>query len=76
MALLKELTPTLEARYIPANELAARDEFLKYGVADTSIIKAAEQPCLVVTDDFKLSNYMSSKGSDVLNFHQVKEVIV
>jgi hypothetical protein len=76
MALLKQITPTPEARYVPACELVAQDEFLTYGVADTSIIKAAEQPCLVLTDDFKLSGYMSGKGSDVLNFHQIKEVVL
>ena len=76
MALLKQITPALEARYVPASELAAQDEFLTYGVADTSIIKAAEQQCLVLTNDFRLSNYMSGKGMDVLNFHHIKNVVV
>jgi hypothetical protein len=75
-ALLKDTIPSLDERYVPANELAEEDAFLVYGVADTSIVKAAEQPCLVLTDDFPLSGYMSAKGMDVLNFHQIKHVVV
>lgn len=76
MALLKQITPTLDARYVPADELAEQNVFLNYGVADTSIVKAAEEPCLVLTDDFKLSGYMNNQGMDVLNFHHIKHVVV
>ena len=27
-------------------------------------------------DGFKLSGYMSGKGSNVLNFHQIKDVVM
>jgi hypothetical protein len=74
--LLKDTIPVLEEHYVPATELAGEDTFLLYGVADTSIVKAAEQPCLVLTDDFKLSDYMRGQGMDVLNFHHIKHVVV
>jgi hypothetical protein len=74
--LLRDTIPVLEEHYVPANELVEEDAFLIYGVADTSILKAAEHPYLVLTDDFKLSGYMSSQGMDVLNFHHIKDVVV
>lgn len=70
--LLKNIIPALQERTIPAEELAKENAFVAFGVADTSIIKAAQDPCLVLTDDFKLSGYMASNGMDVLNFHEIK----
>lgn len=72
MELLWKTIPSLEERHISAGELAKEDVFPEYGVADTSILKAAEQPCLVLTDDFRLSGYMDKLGMDILNFHQIK----
>lgn len=75
MELLNNTIPSLEERYVPAIELIEEAVFPTYGVTDTSIIKATEQSCLVLTDDFRLSGYMSTQGMDVLNFHQIKHVV-
>ncbi len=71
--LLRDTIPVLQERSVSANDLVEGDEFLVFGVADTSIIKAvASEPCLTLTDDFKLSGYMRENGMDVLNFHEIK----
>lgn len=75
IGLLKNTIPALQERAAPAKELTEEDAFVAFGVADTSIIKAAREPCLVLTDDFKLSGYMAANGMDVLNFHEVKYAI-
>lgn len=71
--LLRNTIPVLQERNVSANDLVKDDEFLVFGVADMSIIKAAaSKPCLTLTDDFKLSGYMRDCGMDVLNFHEIK----
>lgn len=72
MELLWNTIPILEEHHISARELANEDTFLEYGVADTSILKAAGQPCLILTDDFRLSGYVDKLVLDILNFHQIK----
>lgn len=72
MELLKAAISFLEERIIAASDLAKDEAFLEFGIADISIIKAAREPCLVLTDDFKLSGYMSKNGMDALNFHDIK----
>ncbi len=71
--LLKNTIPTLRERNVPAIELARDEAFLAFGVADMSIVKVvASEPCLTLTDDFKLTGYMRENGMDVLNFHEIK----
>lgn len=65
----------MEERAVPAEELAKEDAFVTFGVADISIIKAAEDSCLVLTDDRKLSGYMDKIGMDALNFHDIKYAV-
>jgi len=72
MELLKDTIPSLEERPVSAREIADEDALLAYGVADVSIIRAAQKPCLVLTDDFGLSGHMSKSGMDALNFHEIK----
>jgi len=72
MRLLKAAMHSLEEREVSAVEIAADDAFLDFGVADVSIMKAALTPCLVLTDDFGFSGYMSKNGMDALNFHEIK----
>lgn len=75
MALLKNTIPSLQERTTPTLDLAAEAIFTTYGVADVSIVMAAKQPCLVLTDDFRLWGHMDSNGIDALNFHHVKYVV-
>lgn len=71
--LLRNTIPALQERNVSANDLVKDDEFLVFGVADMSIVKVvASNPCLTLTDDFKLSGYMRDNGMDALNFHEIK----
>lgn len=70
--LLKEIVPSLEERVVSAQELCDHEAFVSLGVADTSIIKVASEPCLILTDDFRLSGYLDKTGVDTLNFRHVR----
>lgn len=73
--LLKNVAPALEKRTVSVRELCEADAFVGLGVADSSIAKVAAQPCLVLTDDFRLSGYLDSIGIDALNFRQIKSLL-
>lgn len=58
-------------KHTPAKNLSSSPAFVKFGMADVSIEDAA-QGYLILTDDFPLSGYLSSKGLDVLNFNNIR----
>ena len=49
-----------------------RSAFIKFGLTDSSIAQLAEGGHLVLTDDFRLSQFLNSKGHAVLNFNHVR----
>lgn len=61
----------MNEKHTPAKDLSNSPTFVKFGMADLSIEYAA-QGYLVLTDDFPLSGYLSSKGLDVLNFNNIR----
>lgn len=70
--LMKEIIPSLEERGVPAGDLSRDNMFVQFGVADSGIRKAAAEPCLVLTDDYRLSGYLDKIGIDALNFQHIK----
>ena len=52
--------------------LAGDDAFIRLGITDTSILEAAIENYLVLTDDFTLFNYLGGRGLDVLNFNNIR----
>jgi hypothetical protein len=69
---LSRRLPSIEERYSPSAELALHRAFIKFGLADSSIAQLAEAGHLVLTDDFRLSQFLGSKGHAVLNFNHVR----
>jgi hypothetical protein len=65
----------LDEYYFTSIDVSKRNEFINYGLTDTSIIHLMnENECMVLTDDFKLYNYLSSQGLDAINFNHVRTI--
>jgi len=54
-------------RWAPASQLAGLPEFVEFGITDCAVALIASD-ALVITDDYRLSGSLRSKGVDVLNF--------
>ncbi len=48
------------------------DNFTKYGLTDCGIVTLAKNKYLVLTDDFKLANYLQKVGIDTINFNNIR----
>lgn len=67
-----ERISVLDERYVASKELAARKELVKFGLTDAGILRLAEHTLLVLTDDFRLSQYMQKLAVDVVNFNHLR----
>jgi rRNA-processing protein FCF1 len=63
-----------EEHYIKSIDIAAQGEFQHFGLADTSIISLVTGRYLVLTEDFRLAQYLQNKGADVLNFNHIRTI--
>jgi rRNA-processing protein FCF1 len=57
---------------VASREVAQMQEFVRFGLTDTGIIYLTRGKYLVLTDDFRLSQYLQSAGVDVLNFNHIR----
>lgn len=62
----------LDEIYIESKSVTAVEKFSKFGLTDCGILNLAKKQYLVLTDDFKLANYLESEGIDVINFNHVR----
>jgi hypothetical protein len=62
----------LDERYTPSKLLAARDEFARFGLTDAAIAELASKGVLVLTDDFRLAGFLTSKGLEAINFNHLR----
>jgi hypothetical protein len=62
----------LEEEYVPSKSLTAEPHFITYGLTDTAIAALAKRNLLVLTDDFKLSQFLTSKGLHSVNFNHLR----
>ncbi len=60
--------------YVVGADLAQRGPFVELGITDTSVIEVATAPYLVLTDDFRLYNFLADRGTDVLNFNNLRSL--
>jgi rRNA-processing protein FCF1 len=62
----------LDEHYVESKTATNRKEFRKLGLTDSIIIGLSFKKYLVLTDDFRLSNYLSKNGIDVINFNHIR----
>jgi hypothetical protein len=61
-----------DEQHDPAVELAADPAFKRFGITDAAVLHRAKGRYLVLTDDFRLSQYLQSEEVDVFNFHHLR----
>jgi rRNA-processing protein FCF1 len=62
----------LDESYIESRTSASMEVFTKFGLTDCGIINLASNQYLVLTDDFKLANYLQKSGVDTINFNNIR----
>ena len=62
----------LHELYTPSQELGDEKAFPKFGLTDTAILQAANGKYVVLTDDFRLTQYLIGQNIDVINFNHLR----
>ncbi len=62
----------LDEIYVESHTIAATDKFAKFGLTDCGIAALAKGKYLVLTEDFKLANYLQKIGIDTVNFNNIR----
>jgi hypothetical protein len=62
----------LDEHYTPSQELGDEKGFPKFGLTDMAILRAASGKYLVLTDDFRLTQYLEGQNIDVINFNHLR----
>ncbi|MBF0230300.1 MAG: hypothetical protein HQK64_02630 [Desulfamplus sp.] len=63
----------MEECYIKSTDAIKTDEFFRFGLVDSIIINFVKGKYLLLTDDFRLSQYAESIGIAVLNFNHIRQ---
>jgi len=72
LALFGQAIAQLQEIHQPSQLLAQLPEFQKFGLTDCGILNLAQGSYLVLTDDFRLSETLRSKGIDTVNFNNIR----
>lgn len=59
--------------HMQSKEIVDKTEFRKFGLTDSIIYHVSNNKYLLLTDDFRLSQYIQSKNGDVINFNHIRE---
>ncbi len=57
---------------IPSRDASREASFLRFGLTDASIVRAASRSVLVLTMDFALAQYLESIQLAVINFNHIR----
>lgn len=68
----KDMVTTLNEEVVMSKIAVGNKYFEKYGLTDAAIIELSQKKYLVITDDFPLSNLLSSISIDVINFNHIR----
>jgi rRNA-processing protein FCF1 len=63
---------TLDESYLESRDVVRTDSFTKFGLTDCGIPTLAKNKYLVLTDDFKLANYLQKIEIDTINFNHIR----
>ena len=71
-AAIRQGLKNLDEHYTPSQGLGDEKAFPKFGLTDTAILQAASGKYLVLTDDFRLAQYLLGQNVDVINFNHLR----
>lgn len=69
IGVLAELQP-------PAREISTDPAFPRFGVTDIAILQQGRGKYLVLTDDFRLSQYLAHEQVDAINFNHLRTYLL
>jgi rRNA-processing protein FCF1 len=72
LSVFAEGVARLNESYLESTEVVTTDNFTKFGLTDCGIATLAKNKYLVLTDDFKLTNYLENIGIDTINFNHIR----
>lgn len=72
LSVFAEGVARLNESYLESTEVVRTDNFTKFGLTDCGIATLAKNKYLVLTDDFKLTNYLKNIGIDTINFNHIR----
>lgn len=58
--------------HVESSSATQVEKFIKFGLTDSGIISLAQEKYLVLTDDFKLANYLEKIKIDTVNFNNIR----
>lgn len=64
----------LEERYVASASAAALAAFPRIGLTDGGILSLAGRELLVLTDDFRFSNFLAAANADYINFNHIRSI--
>jgi rRNA-processing protein FCF1 len=70
---IKDQISRLEENYAESKVICELTHFPKFGLTDTGIINLVKDNYLVLTDDFRLANYLEKIEVDVINFNHLRD---
>ena len=70
---IKDQISRLEENYVESKVVCELTHFPKFGLTDTGIINLVKDNYLVLTDDFRLVNYLEKIEVDVINFNHLRD---
>lgn len=62
----------LSEEYVISGSIVDHQEFHKFGLTDCGISVLAQKRYLLLTDDFRLSQYAESNGVDAIDFNHIR----
>ncbi|MEH2234259.1 MAG: PIN domain-containing protein [Nostoc sp.] len=71
-ALFAQNVDMLDEYYVKSLDAVNTEKFIKFGLTDSGILTLARGKYLILTDDFKLANYLQSVDIDVINFNNIR----
>jgi hypothetical protein len=64
----------LDERYVASASAAAHAAFRRIGLTDAGILSLAGKELLVLTDDFRFSNFLAAADADYINFNHIRAI--
>ena len=71
-SIFAQLISEIEEVALSSQEIVKNNGFIKFGLTDCGIIELSKNQYLVLTDDFKLFNYLQKLGIDSINFNHLR----
>jgi rRNA-processing protein FCF1 len=64
--------PSFREDFVESRELAALQEFVRFGLTDCGVVRMARDRYPILTDDFRLSQHLGKSGFEVINFNHLR----